>query len=78
MAKTQTIFDAMAYSNDTEKRYEVTHVEGTHELTIEDKISYVKCHSYDGDIDMIEVFNHTTKKYMILGGKALNSRVYKD
>jgi hypothetical protein len=51
----KSIYDVMAYSNDTSRKYTVESVVNTSNLMVGDEISYVGCYSYDGDIDVIEV-----------------------
>jgi hypothetical protein len=72
----KSIYDVMAYSNDTSRKYTVESVVNTSNLMVGDEISYVGCYSYDGDIDVIEVYNYTTEKNVILRYRALSSKVY--
>ena len=71
---TKSLYDVMAYTNDTETKYKVVHTE-TGKLSENDIISYIGCYSYDGDIDKIEVFNHTSGQNIILNYSETNTRI---
>ena len=74
--QTKSIYDVMAYNANELAEYRVAEVIETSLLTKGDIISYVRTYSYGGDIDKIEVFNHTTKDNIILNYSALGSKVY--
>lgn len=74
--KIKSIYDVMAYNGNEVAQYEVAEVKKTSLLTKGDIISYVGCYSFDGDIDKIEIFNHTTQDRIILDYSACSSTVY--
>ena len=75
--KIKSIYDFMAYTNNKEQKYEVVNPIDTSKLKLGDIISYIGCYSYDGDIDKIEILNHSASEKQILGYSALNTRIVK-
>jgi hypothetical protein len=74
----KSIYDFMAYTNDKEQKYEVVNTMNTSKLKLGDIISYIGCYSYAGDIDKIEILNHSTTENHILDYSALNTRIIKN
>lgn len=73
----RSIYDFMAYSNDKDQNYKVIKPENTSKVKFDDVISYIGCHSFDGDIDKIEILNHTTNEKEILSYSALSTQIIK-
>ena len=64
----------MAYRADTNKKYIVTNPKNS-QLKMGNIISYSKSFSYDGDIDAIEVVNHSLNESVLLNYTELNAEV---
>ena len=75
--KIGSIYDFMAYTNNKEQKYEVVNQMNTSKLELGDIVSYVACYSYDGDIDKIEIFNHSKSENCILSYSDLNAKIIK-
>lgn len=73
----RSIYDFMAYSNDKDQKYVIIKPENTSKVKFDDVISYVGCYSFDGDIDKIEILNHSTNEKEILSYSALSTQIIK-
>ena len=70
----KSIYEVMAYKADITKKYKVVESKNS-QLGLGDIISYSKSFSYDGDIDFIEIINHSLNEKILLNYTGLNTMI---